>query len=83
MSEMNTFLFAGHDTTASGVSWTLYMIGLHPDIQCQCREEIMSVQGDIQRVEWKDLDSLKFTSLCIRESMRLFSPCSLYNSCDQ
>ena len=74
MSEMNTFLFEGHDTTASGVSWTLYMMGLHPDIQSQCREEIRSVLGERQRVEWEDLDSLKFTSLCIKESMRLFPP---------
>ena len=79
MSEMNTFMFAGHDTTASGVSWTLYMLGLHPDIQRQCREEIQSVLGDRQRVEWKDLDALRFTSLCIKESMRLFSPVPFIN----
>ena len=79
MSEMNTFLFEGHDTTASGVSWVLYMMGLHPNIQSQCREEIRSVLGDRQRVEWDDLDSLKFTSLCIKESMRLFPPVPFIN----
>ncbi|KAI6662018.1 Cytochrome P450 4B1 [Oopsacas minuta] len=74
MSEMNTFLFEGHDTTASGVAWALYMLGKHPDIQSQCREEIQSVLGGRERIEWDDLDSLKFTSMCIKESMRLFPP---------
>ncbi|KAI6662024.1 Cytochrome P450 4B1-like [Oopsacas minuta] len=74
MSEMSTFLFEGHDTTASGVAWALYMLGKHPDIQSQCREEIQSVLGGRERIEWDDLDSLKFTSMCIKESMRLFPP---------
>ena len=74
MSEMNTFLFEGHDTTASGISWTLYTLSEHPDIQRRCREEIRSVLGDRERLEWKDLDSLKYTAMCIKESMRLYPP---------
>lgn len=38
--EVDTFMFAGHDTTAMAISWTLYMIGLHQDVQEKVREEI-------------------------------------------
>ena len=73
-SEMNTFLFEGHDTTASGVAWTLYSLSRQPDIQKQCRNEIRSVLGGRERVEWADLKSLEFTSMCIKEAMRLYPP---------
>ena len=74
MSEMNTFMFEGHDTTAAGILWTLYLLGQHVDIQRQCREEIRCVLGDRETIEWRDLDELKFTAMCIKESMRLYPP---------
>ena len=74
MSEMNTFIFVGHDTVASGTSWTLYTLGNHPEIQKQCRDEIRSVLGERDSIEWDDLTSLKFTTKCIKEAMRLYPP---------
>lgn len=41
--EVDTFMFAGHDTTAMAISWTLYMLGLHEDIQARARDEIDQV----------------------------------------
>lgn len=43
--EVDTFMFAGHDTTAMSISWTLYMLGLHEQIQDKVRQEIDSVVG--------------------------------------
>ncbi|KAG8235468.1 hypothetical protein J437_LFUL014098 [Ladona fulva] len=31
--EVDTFMFAGHDTISSCFSWTLYLLGHHPDVQ--------------------------------------------------
>ena len=33
-------MFAGHDTVASGISWALYNLAKHPDIQERAREEV-------------------------------------------
>ena len=39
-NEVDTFLFEGHDTTASAISWILYSLAEHPDCQKKCQDEI-------------------------------------------
>ncbi|XP_073499645.1 cytochrome P450 4B1-like [Phyllobates terribilis] len=73
-AEVDTFMFEGHDTTASGVSWTLYCMAKYPEHQEKCREEIREVLGDRTIVEWEDLSKLPYTTMCIKESMRLYPP---------
>ncbi|XP_077132970.1 cytochrome P450 4B1-like [Ranitomeya variabilis] len=73
-AEVDTFMFEGHDTTASGVSWTLYCMAKYPKHQEKCREEIREVLGDRTTVEWEDLSKLPYTTMCIKESMRLYPP---------
>jgi len=45
-------MFAGHDTTASSISWTLYNLARFPEHQEKCREEIEEVFGDKEEFEW-------------------------------
>ncbi|TKS66545.1 Leukotriene-B(4) omega-hydroxylase 2 [Collichthys lucidus] len=75
-AEANTFMFAGHDTTASAICWTLYNLARHDHFQERCRQEVMDLmQGrDGHAIEWEDLSKLPFTTMCIRESLRLHSP---------
>ncbi|KAM4711419.1 cytochrome P450 4F3 [Anableps anableps] len=75
-AEANTFMFAGHDTTASAICWTLYNLARHPHYQEKCRQEVMELmQGrDEHEIEWEDLSNLPFTTMCIKESLRLHSP---------
>ncbi|XP_056286951.1 cytochrome P450 4F3 isoform X1 [Pseudoliparis swirei] len=75
-AEANTFMFAGHDTTASAICWTLYNLARHEHYQEKCRQEAMDLmQGrDRHVVEWEDLSNLPFTTMCIRESLRLHAP---------
>ncbi|NXH12427.1 CP4B1 protein, partial [Bucco capensis] len=73
-AEVDTFMFEGHDTTASGISWLFYCLSLYPDYQQRCREEIQSILGDRDTIEWEDLGKMIYTTMCIKESMRLFPP---------
>ncbi|CAL1598430.1 unnamed protein product [Knipowitschia caucasica] len=76
LAEANTFMFAGHDTTASAICWTLYNLARHSHYQEQCREEVVELlrERDGQEIKWGDLSSLPFTTMCIKESLRLHSP---------
>ncbi|XP_002715705.1 cytochrome P450 4X1 [Oryctolagus cuniculus] len=73
-SEMNTFILAGHSTTAASLSWFLYCLALNPEHQERCREEIRDVLGNGSSTTWEQLDELCFTSMCISETFRLFPP---------
>ncbi|GIY08405.1 cytochrome P450 4V2 [Caerostris extrusa] len=43
--EVDTFISAGHDTSAAAVKWTLYLIGLYPEVQEKIHQELDSVLG--------------------------------------
>uniref|UniRef100_A0A8C6ZYN9 Cytochrome P450 4B1-like n=1 Tax=Nothoprocta perdicaria TaxID=30464 RepID=A0A8C6ZYN9_NOTPE len=73
-AEVDTFMFEGHDTTASGISWLFYCMSLYPEYQQRCREEVKEILGDRDTVEWEDLGKMTFCTMCIKESLRLFPP---------
>ena len=72
--EVDTFVFAGHDTTSSAVSWTLYEIGRHPDIQMKLHEEIDNVAEAGEKRIVDKIRSLKYLECVIKESLRLHPP---------
>ncbi|XP_072577443.1 cytochrome P450 4F6-like isoform X3 [Vulpes vulpes] len=75
-AEADTFMFEGHDTTASGLSWVLFNLAKHPEYQECCRQEVQELLRDRepQEIEWDDLAQLPFLTMCIKESLRLHPP---------
>ncbi|XP_054427617.1 cytochrome P450 4B1-like [Pteronotus mesoamericanus] len=51
-AEVDTFMFEGHDTTTSGISWLLYCMARYPEHQHRCREEVCQVLGDRNTIQW-------------------------------
>ncbi|XP_052819369.1 leukotriene-B4 omega-hydroxylase 3-like [Mya arenaria] len=76
-NEVDTFLFEGHDTTASAISWILYSLAEHPEYQQKCQEEVDEVLQGRQDVEWSDLPKLEYLTQCIKEGMRLHAPVAI------
>lgn len=75
-NEVDTFMFEGHDTTASAISWILYSLAENPKHQEKCRNEIDKIlEGrESDNIEWDDLPKLEYLSMCIKEGMRLHAP---------
>ncbi|XP_034029502.1 cytochrome P450 4B1-like [Thalassophryne amazonica] len=51
-AEVDTFMFEGHDTTASGISFILYCLACNPEHQKICRDEISEVLNGKNTMEW-------------------------------
>ncbi|XP_057564867.1 cytochrome P450 4F2-like [Hippopotamus amphibius kiboko] len=82
-AEADTFMFEGHDTTASGLSWVLYNLAKHPEYQERCRQEVQELlrDRDPKEIEWDDLAQLPFLTMCIKESLRLHPPVTDISRC--
>jgi cytochrome P450 len=71
--ELLTLLLAGHETTASTLSWTWYLIDKHPEVADRMRAEALTVLGD-RTPRFEDVHGLRYTNMVIQEAMRLYPP---------
>jgi len=70
--EVDTFMFEGHDTTSAAITWTLHLLGCHPEIQEGVVEEILQVCGSSSDISMDQLGQLKYLERCIKEALRLY-----------
>ena len=84
-AQLSTFIFAGHETTATQTTWLLHMLAQHPEIQSRLRAEIRAArkknalceqsecdaQDEGRDLTMDELDELPYLDACIRESLRL------------
>jgi len=71
--EVMTLFVAGHETTASALTWTLYLISENPDSEARLLAEVDAVLAD-RSPTVDDLPRLRFTECVLAESMRLYPP---------
>ncbi|MEO3854926.1 cytochrome P450 [Acrocarpospora sp. B8E8] len=71
--ELITLLLAGHETTASTLGWTFYLLDRDPEVAERLHAEAVEVLGDRPPV-YEDLHRLRYTSMVIEEAMRLYPP---------
>jgi cytochrome P450 len=66
-------MFAGHETTAMALAWTLYLLAGHPEVADKLRAELETVLGS-RPVIGNDLRALPYTGAVFHESLRLYPP---------
>ncbi|CAL8148227.1 unnamed protein product [Orchesella dallaii] len=72
--ETDTFMFEGHDTTSAAVSWTTFLLSLHPECQKKVHRELDDIFGvdRTRAVTMADLSKMKYLECCIKEALRIF-----------
>jgi cytochrome P450 len=68
-----TMLLVGHETTASALAWTFYLLASHPWAWARLKEEVDRVLGGRVPAH-DDLPDLVWTRQAFEESMRLYPP---------
>jgi cytochrome P450 len=73
LDESVTMLLAGHETTASALAWSLYLLARHPKHADALADDLVShLQGDAPSMsDLEDLTSLRAT---LDETLRLYPP---------
>ncbi|KFA60628.1 hypothetical protein S40285_07937 [Stachybotrys chlorohalonatus IBT 40285] len=81
--QIMTFLGAGHDTTATGIAWTIHLLSTHPEMQSRLREEIKDhlpflfdpkTRFDHSQLAAADADRLPYLEKVCKESLRYIPP---------
>ncbi|HEY1251102.1 MAG TPA: cytochrome P450 [Thermoanaerobaculia bacterium] len=71
--ELITLFLAGHETTAIALSWTLFLLARHPEVEERLYREIgETLAGRLPKAA--DLPRLRFAEAVVRESLRLYPP---------
>lgn len=70
LENLRTFLFAGHDTTASALSWALHLLATHPEELELLRKEFRSFNEEL--MDCDALDRLPRLEAIVREVLRLY-----------
>jgi cytochrome P450 len=71
ISEMFGIIFAGHETTATTLAWTFYLLAGDPAVQTKLEEEVDRVLAG-RAPTADDLEQLVYTRQVIEETMRLY-----------
>ncbi|KAL5523770.1 hypothetical protein ACEPAG_7943 [Sanghuangporus baumii] len=85
LANVNTYFFAGSDTTSLTLTWVLYLLAMHSEVQDRLRAELYTLPKEISRMPmvnengdwrhlWKDIDELPYLNNVVRETLRLISP---------
>lgn len=81
VDQVAIFFLAGHETSASALSWALYLLATHPEVQEQVAVEAAGLTAD-----FASLSRLRLTRDVFREALRLYPPVPMMvreNSCPE
>ncbi|KAJ3648469.1 hypothetical protein Zmor_020271 [Zophobas morio] len=71
--EVDTFMFEGHDTTTTALSFMLMLLANNKDVQERIYSELVEIFGDLnKKPTYNELQNLKYLERCIKESLRLY-----------
>uniref|UniRef100_I3MP24 unspecific monooxygenase n=1 Tax=Ictidomys tridecemlineatus TaxID=43179 RepID=I3MP24_ICTTR len=66
------FIFAGYETTSSALSFILYELATHPDVQTKLQQEIDAALPNKAPVTYNTLMQMEYLDMVVNETLRLY-----------
>ena len=73
IDEIMTLIVAGHETTASGLNWTWYLLSQHPEVEARLHAEV-DAAPEQAAPSLAQMETLVYTGQVISEALRLYPP---------
>ncbi|HTX06182.1 MAG TPA: cytochrome P450 [Steroidobacteraceae bacterium] len=73
IDEILTLVVAGHETTASGLNWTWYLLSQHPEVETRLHAELDATPEE-PAPGLAQMEQLRYTQQLINEALRLYPP---------
>ncbi|KZT71412.1 cytochrome P450 [Daedalea quercina L-15889] len=70
--EVLNILLAGRDTTATTLTFAVYLLAMHPDVLQRLRTEVLEKVGPKQRPTYADIKEMRYLRAVINETLRLY-----------
>jgi cytochrome P450 len=74
--EILTLFIAGHETTASALAWSLYLLARHPEVYQRAQAEADALAGP--HVGMADVAKLGLCARVFKEALRMYAPIYLF-----
>lgn len=74
--QLLTLIIAGHDTSTALLTWVLYTVSSHPEVQTRVQDEIAAVLGS-SPPDFARVNELHYLDQVINETLRLYPPIHL------
>ncbi|XP_058425191.1 cytochrome P450 3A12-like [Diceros bicornis minor] len=72
VAQSTIFIFAGYETTSSSLSFLMYLLATHPDVQQKLQEEIDATFPNKAPPTYDALVQMEYLDMVLNESLRLF-----------
>ncbi len=73
IDEVMTLVVAGHETTASALNWTWYLLSQHPDVEARLHAELDAAPVDAAP-GLAQMEALAYTHQVVDEALRMYPP---------
>ncbi|KAG8883717.1 hypothetical protein FRB97_006028 [Tulasnella sp. 331] len=72
--ELLNIFIAGRDTTASNLTFVVYLLATHASVLARLRQEVLDSVGATARPTFDNIKDMKYLRAVINETLRLFPP---------